>query len=85
MYAQIKVSGGTKGRQRFRAPMSEAIYFFRDFNIVCIPGQMRVDVDPKRFGRGNLRVWEIARAGDRSRVLNLCRDPFTMNSVLDFF
>ena len=41
---------------------------------VCIPGKIGVDVDPKIFGRGNLRDWElsIARAGDRSRVLNLC-------------
>ena len=50
---------------------------------------MRVDVDPKRFGRGNLRDWESINCKSReigqARVLNLCRYPITMNSVLDLF
>ena len=56
---------------------------------MCIPGKMRVDVDPKRFGRGNLRDWEITNRKSRRSVkiesLTFCRDPVTMNSVLDLF
>ena len=40
LYAQIKVSGGTKGRQRFRTLLPEA-YFFRDFECVYFRNDAR--------------------------------------------
>jgi len=54
LYAQIKVSGGTIGRQRFRAPMPEATFFLEILVmcVQCIPGKMRVDVNLKKFGGG---------------------------------
>ena len=59
------------------------LFFFRDFSNVCISGKMRVDLDPKRFGRGNLRDWGIinrkSRRSVKSPLVNLCRDPITMN------
>ena len=48
--------------------MPEAIYFFRDFSNVCIPGKMGIDVDPKRFGRENLRDWGIINRKSRRSV-----------------
>ena len=48
-----------------------------------ISGKMRVDLDPKRFGRGNLRDWGIinrkSRRSVKSPLVILCRDPITMN------
>ena len=65
------------------------LLFFRDFSNVCISGKVRVDLDPKIFGTGNLRDWGIisrkSRRSVKSPLVNLCRDPITMNSVLDLF
>ena len=58
------------------------LIFFRGFSNVRISGKMRVDLDPKRFGRGNLRDWGIInrkrRGSVKSPLVNLCRDPITM-------
>ena len=48
---------------------------------------MHVDVDPRDLVEATREIGElsIATAGDRSRILNLFRDPITMNSVLDLY
>ena len=74
---------GTKGLQRFMAPIPEAIFFdvlaICAFQDKCLSTRTPTDFVVETCLIGKL---SRTRLGDLSKVPNFCHDPIAMNSVL---
>ena len=74
---------GTKGLQRFMAPIPEAIFF--DILAICAFQDKCLSTrTPTDFVVETCLIGKLSRTrlGDLSKVPNFCYDPITMNSVL---
>ena len=75
---------GTKGLQRFMAPIPEAIFSVYILAICAFQDKCLSTRTPTDFVVETCLIGKLSgtRLGDLSKVPNFCYDPITMNSVL---